>query len=53
MKLEFELRKVDVDEEDVIYDVMFQGINVGTLILDKDPYNKEEAFVNYMEASEK
>ncbi len=39
MRLEFELQYNKTDDKCIIYNVMRKGLQVGTLTLDKSPYN--------------
>lgn len=43
MELEFEIEKTTQSRNNVYYTVKRKGLEVGTLVLDADPYAKKEA----------
>lgn len=42
MDLEFELRKLEVTENSITYEILRKGLSVGRMYLD-EPYNRKEA----------
>jgi hypothetical protein len=49
MKLAFELKKIEDDEQCTLYAILRKGLQVGTISLDSDPYAHPKAKCTYMQ----